>query len=170
MERLKKKFETAKQFMPKPVIRKTKGAQIGIIAFGSTENAILEAQHLLDKENGIKSDFLRLRAIPFTDEVTMFIEEHDQIMVVEQNRDGQMHKILLMEYPQFAMKFKSVAYHDGLPAAAKWVREGILEKYQKAESGKQKAEVKKKAKVVKPSSRSKKEAVTKKKSTAKKKK
>lgn len=167
MERLKKKFETAKQFMPKPVLRETKGAQLGIIAFGSTENAILEAQHLLEKENGIKSDFLRLRAIPFTEETTKFIERHDQIMVVEQNRDGQLHKILLMEYPQHAMKFKSVAYHDGLPAAAKWVREGILEKY--SANSKKKVEVKKKAKVVKPNSKSRKEAAAKKKSTAKKK-
>jgi 2-oxoglutarate/2-oxoacid ferredoxin oxidoreductase subunit alpha len=158
MERLKKKFENAKNFMPKPVLRETTGAQIGIIAFGSTENAILEAQHLLDKEHGIKSDFLRLRAIPFTDEVTKFIETYDQIMVVEQNRDGQMYKILLAEYPQFAMKFKSVAFHDGLPASATWVRDGILEKYQKAKSGKQKAEGKKTAKVAKPSSKSKKEA------------
>jgi 2-oxoglutarate/2-oxoacid ferredoxin oxidoreductase subunit alpha len=158
MERLKKKFENAKNFMPKPVLLETTGAQIGIIAFGSTENAILEAQHLLDKEHGIKSDFLRLRAIPFTDEVTKFIETYDQIMVVEQNRDGQMYKILLAEYPQFAMKFKSVAFHDGLPASATWVRDGILEKYQKAKSGKQKAEGKKTAKVAKPSSKSKKEA------------
>jgi pyruvate/2-oxoacid:ferredoxin oxidoreductase alpha subunit len=158
-----------------PVLLETTGAQIGIIAFGSTENAILEAQHLLDKEHGIKSDFLRLRAIPFTDEVTKFIETHDQIMVVEQNRDGQMYKILLAEYPQFAMKFKSVAFHDGLPASATWVRDGILEKYlvnssQKSVSSKKKTSFKKTAKVAKPSSKSKKEAVTKKKSTVKKKK
>src|SRR5690606_14462394 len=128
MERLKKKFETAKNFMPKPIVREVQGAEIGIIAFGSTENAILEAQHLLEKDHGIKSDFLRLRAIPFTDEVGEFFEKHDQIMVVEQNRDGQLHKILLMEYPQFAMKFKSVAFHDGLPASASWVLDGILKK------------------------------------------
>jgi len=168
MERLKKKFENAKNFMPKPVLREVKGAEIGILAFGSTENAILEAQHLLDKEHGIKSDFLRLRAIPFTDEVTQFIEKHEQIMVVEQNRDGQLYKILLAEYPQYSMKFKSVAFHDGLPASATWVRDGILEKYQKAESGKQKIEVKKNVNGAKPTSKSKKEAV-KKKSTAKKK-
>lgn len=175
MERLKKKFESAKNFMPKPVLREVKGAEVGILAFGSTENAILEAQHLLDKEHGIKSDFLRLRAIPFTDEVTQFIEKHEQIMVVEQNRDGQLYKILLAEYPQYSMKFKSVAYHDGLPASATWVRDGILEKYQKAESGKQKAEVTSSLKVrknvngAKPTSKSKKEAVAKKKSAAKKK-
>jgi len=160
MERLKKKFESAKNFMPKPVLREVKGADIGILAFGSTENAILEAQHLLDKEHGIKSDFLRLRALPFTDEVTKFIETHDQIMVVEQNRDGQMYKILLTEYPQYAMKFKSVAFHDGLPASATWVRDGILEKYSVNSNQKsvKKESVKKTAKVAKSSSKSKKEA------------
>jgi 2-oxoglutarate ferredoxin oxidoreductase subunit alpha len=177
MERLKTKHENAKSFMPKPVLRETKGAMTGILAYGSTENAILEAQHLLSKEDGIKSDFLRVRAIPFTDEVTKFIEKHEQVIIVEQNRDGQMYQILLAEYPQFAMKFKSVAFHDGLPASAVWVRDGILGKYSvnsKAVNSNQKSvkkvSAKKNAKVVKPSSKSKKEAVTKKKSTAKKKK
>lgn len=168
MERLKKKFESAKNFMPKPVLREVKGAEVGILAFGSTENAILEAQHLLDKEHGIKSDFLRLRAIPFTSEVTKFIEKHNQIMVVEQNRDGQLYKILLAEYPQYSMKFKSVAFHDGLPASATWVRDGIIEKYEKIASDKKKTSAKKNVNGAKPSVKSKKEAV-KKKSTAKKK-
>jgi 2-oxoglutarate/2-oxoacid ferredoxin oxidoreductase subunit alpha len=166
MERLKTKHENAKVFMPKPVLHSIKGAQVGILAFGSTENAILEAQYYLDKEDNIKTDFLRVRAIPFTDEVTNFIEKYDQIMVVEQNRDGQMYQILLAEYPQFAMRFKSVAYHDGLPAAAKWVREGILAKYSVSST---KAKVKKTASGAKPSSKSSKEALTKKKSTVKKK-
>jgi 2-oxoglutarate ferredoxin oxidoreductase subunit alpha len=151
MERLKKKIESAKNFMPKSVLREVKGAEVGIFAFGSTENAILEAQHLLEKAHGIKSDFLRLRAIPFTDEVTQFIEKHNQIMVVEQNRDGQMYKILLAEYPQFAMKFKSVAFHDGLPASAIWVRDGILEKYS-VNSNQKKAVAKKNVNGAKPSS------------------
>lgn len=182
MERLKKKFGNAKNFMPKPVLIETKGAEIGIFAFGSTENAILEAQHLLGKEHGIKSDFLRLRAIPFTDEVTKFIEKHNQIMVVEQNRDGQLYKILLAEYPQYSMKFKSVAFHDGLPASAIWVRDGILEKYSvgskklSVNSNQKKAVAKKNVNGAKPNVKpalsrvevSSKEAV-KKKSTAKKK-
>lgn len=155
MERLKKKYETAKEFMPAPVLHNMKSAEVGILAFGSTENAILEAQHQLDKDHGIKTDFLRLRALPFTDDVSKFIEKHEQIIVVEQNRDSQMLQILLAEYPQFAMKFKSVAYHDGLPASAKWVREGFLEKYEKAVK---KVSAKKTAKVAKTSSRSSKEA------------
>ena len=80
-------------------------------------------------EHGIKADFLRIRAIPFAQEVTDFVNQHDQIFVVEQNRDGQLNQILTTEYPEQAAKFKSVAYGDGLPAAAKWVREGILANY-----------------------------------------
>ncbi len=157
MERLKEKFYKSKKYMPKPVLHSTKGATIGIIAYGSTENAVLEAQYHLNQEDGIKADFLRIRAIPFTDEVIRFIEKYDQVFVVEMNRDAQMQQILVTEYPQYAMRFKSVAYHDGLPAAAKWVREGILANYEKTGTQK-KAPAKKTAAKAKPASRSKKEA------------
>ena len=144
MERLKTKHYNAASYMPKPINHPIKGATVGIIAYGSTENAVLEAQYHLAKDDGINADFLRVRAIPFTEEVVKFIETYDQIFIVEMNRDGQMYQILLTEYPQYAAKFKSVAYHDGLPAAAKWVREGILAKYE-AEGKKQKAVAQKKA-------------------------
>jgi 2-oxoglutarate ferredoxin oxidoreductase subunit alpha len=139
MERLARKQIAAKQYVPPPVLHGNPKASIGIIAYGSTENAIFEAQKQLEKEHGIQSEFLRVRAVPFTKEVDEFIERHDQIFVVEMNRDSQMLQILYTEYPQYATKFKAVAYHDGLPAAAKWIREGILEKHggQKAASSKQ---------------------------------
>ena len=142
MERLKKKQETAKQFVPAPVLRTMKGATIGIIAYGSTEAAVLEAQHQLNTKHGIKSDFLRIRALPFTKEVDKFLAKYDQIFIVEMNRDGQMSQILKTEYAQFAPKLKSVAFGDGMPASAKWVREGILSNY---ESINQKSVVSKKA-------------------------
>jgi len=132
MDRLKRKNETAKQYVPAPVRHEMKGATVGIIAYGSTEAAVLEAQYELDKEHGIKTDFLRIRALPFSKEVDAFLAEYDQIFIVEMNRDGQMDQILKTEYAQYARNFKSVAYGDGLPAAAKWVREGILAKYEKA--------------------------------------
>ncbi len=140
MERLGRKQITAKEYVPVPVLHGNPKASVGIIAYGSTENAIFEAQEQLEQENGIQSEFLRVRAVPFTKEVDEFIKRHDQIFVVEMNRDSQMLQILYTEYPQYATRFKAVAYHDGLPAAAKWVREGILEKYseQKAEGEKQK--------------------------------
>lgn len=129
MDRLRKKQETAKHYVPAPVLHPMKGATVGILAYGSTEAAILEAQHQLNKDYGLKTDFLRIRAVPFTREVDTFLAKYDQVFVVEMNRDGQMAQILKTEYPQYAANFKSVAYGDGLPASAKWVREGIWEKY-----------------------------------------
>ncbi len=126
MDRLKKKQETAKRYVPAPVLHKMKGATIGIISYGSTEAAVLEAQSLLNREHGIKSDFLRIRAVPFTMEVNAFLKKYDQVFIVEMNRDGQMDQILKIEYPQHATRFKSVAFGDGLPASAKWIIEGIL--------------------------------------------
>ena len=129
MDRLKKKHETARLYVPKPVLHAVKGATVGIIGYGSTEAAILEAMHQLDVDHGIKAEFLRLRSVPFTEEVTEFVNKYDQVFVVEMNRDGQMNQLLTIEYPQIAAKFKSVAFGDGMPAYAKWVREGILAQY-----------------------------------------
>ena len=129
MDRLKRKYETARKYVPEPVRYEKAGAMVGVIGFGSTEAAILEAIHQLDVEQGIKADFLRIRALPCTEEVTDFVQHYDQIFVVEQNRDGQLNQILTAEYPEQAPNFRSVAYGDGMPAAAKWVREGILAKY-----------------------------------------
>jgi 2-oxoglutarate ferredoxin oxidoreductase subunit alpha len=124
MARLKKKFETARKYVPDAIVENMKGAKAGIIAYGSSDQAVLEARDYLAEE-GIKTDYLRLRAIPFTDAVTKFVESHDDIYVVEMNRDGQMKKLLLLEYPQFAMKFHSIAKHDGMPLNARWVKESI---------------------------------------------
>ena len=129
MDRLKRKHDTASQYVPAPVTHKTPGATVGIISYGSTESAILEAMHQLDTQHGIKADFMRVRAVPFTQEVTEFVNRYDQVFVVEMNRDGQLDQILTIEYQQRAPHFKSVAYGDGMPASAKWVREGILAKH-----------------------------------------
>ena len=151
MDRLKRKHETAREYVPAPVLHTAKGATVGIIGYGSTEAAIMEAMHQLDTEHGIKAEFLRVRALPFTKEVTDFVNKYDQVFVVEMNRDGQMNQLLTIEYPQMAAKFKSVAFGDGLPAYAKWVREGILAQYAapakvKAKTTATKATVKKAAK------------------------
>ena len=129
LDRLKKKYELGRKHLPKPVLHTRSGATIGIIAFGSTESAVLEAMHQLDTQHGIQADFLRVRAIPFSEEVAEFINKYDQVFVIDMNRDGQMHQLLTIEYPQKASALKSVAYGDGMPAAARWIREGILAKY-----------------------------------------
>jgi 2-oxoglutarate ferredoxin oxidoreductase subunit alpha len=143
MDRLKKKYDTAENFVPKPVIAKTAGAKIGIIGYGSTGPAIEEARYQLEHEHGLKIDFMRLLAVPFTAEVDEFIKEHNQIFVVEMNRGGQMHKLLTVSHPDSATKLIKVAFNDGLPATAKWVRESIFSKVegmkQKTESKRQRA-------------------------------
>jgi 2-oxoglutarate ferredoxin oxidoreductase subunit alpha len=129
MLRLKKKFATARQYVPKPVIFNGTEAKIAIIAYGSTEAAINEARDQLSNEHGMATDFMRVRAYPFSPEVDEFVKKYDQIFIVEMNRDGQLHQLLSLAYPEQVMNFKSVAFGDGMPAAAKWVREGILAKY-----------------------------------------
>jgi 2-oxoglutarate ferredoxin oxidoreductase subunit alpha len=98
MLRLRKKFDTARQYVPKPVIETMKAADIGVIAFGSTEPAVQEARHDLALA-GMKTDFLRLRAIPFTQEVTDFVRDHEKVYVVEMNRDGCYTASCLPEMP-----------------------------------------------------------------------
>ena len=124
MARLKKKFETAKQLVPKPVIETIKDADIGIIAYGSTLPAVKEARHYL-AQNGLKTDLLQLRAVPFTDEVTEFIYNHERSYVVEMNRDGQLHQLLSLEYAPVCAKLTSVAHLDGLSMTAQFVEDRI---------------------------------------------
>ncbi|MBN1451146.1 MAG: 2-oxoacid:acceptor oxidoreductase subunit alpha [Anaerolineales bacterium] len=128
MDRIKKKYDNAAKFIPAPIIERQDGANIGIIAFGSTEPAIREARYQLETEAGLKSDSMRIRGIPFTDDVPEFIESHEHNFVVEMNRDGQMYQLLLVEYPHLAGKLTSAAFNDGLPATAKWVKDSILSK------------------------------------------
>ena len=125
LERLKRKFETARAYVPAPVIDSMPDAEIGIIAFGSTQPAVQEARQQL-AEKGLRSDFLRLRAIPFTNEVTDYVRSHRRIYIVEMNRDGQLHQLLTTQYPDRAINLISLAYTDGLPMTARQVREGIL--------------------------------------------
>lgn len=127
MIRLRKKFETARKLMPKPIIETidSNNIEIGIIAFGSTDPAVKEACHNLYKIC-VKCDYLRLRAVPFSSEVDGFIQNHDRIYVVEMNRDGQLHQLLTLEYPAQCMKMTSLAHIDGLPLSAQWIEEAII--------------------------------------------
>jgi 2-oxoglutarate ferredoxin oxidoreductase subunit alpha len=123
--RLKRKFETARRYVPGPIMEAMQGAEIGIISFGSTLPAIEEARYQLNEKN-MPTDFLRVRAVPFTDEVGEFIRQHQRVYVVEMNRDGQLHQLLTLEYPDLSGKLRSIAFTDGLPLTARFVREAIL--------------------------------------------
>jgi 2-oxoglutarate ferredoxin oxidoreductase subunit alpha len=95
LDRLKKKFETARGLLPLPVIEKMEAAKIGIIAFGSTDPAVQEARYYL-AEAGIPTDYLRVRAIPFSPQVADFIRQHQRTYIVELIRDGQLHQLLTL--------------------------------------------------------------------------
>src|SRR6202167_6250934 len=116
MERLNRKFETARSFVPRPEILKGEKAKIGIIAYGTSHWGIIESRDQLRNEYAIETDYLRLRAYPFTREVHEFIEQHDRVYVVEQNRDAQMLSLLKLDLkPELTTRLRSIALLDGLP-------------------------------------------------------
>lgn len=124
--RIKAKYAWARQNAPQPVVYKTEGgAKIGLIGFGTTEAAILEARDQLQAA-GIPTDFLRVRSIPFAESVAEFIRTHERVYVVELNRDGQLHQLLTINFPEQTNKLVSVAHLDGLPMTARWAREQIM--------------------------------------------
>jgi 2-oxoglutarate ferredoxin oxidoreductase subunit alpha len=121
MERLLKKFETAKKIIPAPIRRNAREAtKFGAIYFGSTTVAIDEAIGTLEK-TGIHLDTLRLRAYPFADEVLDFIRDHERVFLVEQNRDAQMRTLLLDTGRVDSAKIVSVLHYDGTPITANFI-------------------------------------------------
>ncbi len=131
MDRLKKKFQTAIDYLPKPVITTVDGASQAIIAFGSTVPAVDEARVLLEKEAGKKTSFLRLRSIPFSNDVKEFVQKHEKVFIVEMNRDGQLYEELIIAMPELSSKLVSVAYSDGMPPTAKRIVKEIMAKENK---------------------------------------
>ena len=119
MERLWRKLDTATKYMPPPVID-GRDSDIGIIGFGSTDPAIQEARSLLASQ-GVRTDYLRLRAVPFTDGVKEFVRNHKKLFVIEMNTDGQMRQLLQIEYPEYAIRLASLKQNNGLPLTAEWV-------------------------------------------------
>ncbi|MBZ0137315.1 MAG: 2-oxoacid:acceptor oxidoreductase subunit alpha [Planctomycetes bacterium] len=127
MDRLTRKFETAKTMVPKPEIIE-EGHAAGILYFGTTQEAIREALATLDKKHALKLDQCRLRAFPFTQEVEDFLNKHERVYVVELNRDGQMRMALDAELPRFSSKLRGIHHYDGMPLTANFVVESIINK------------------------------------------
>lgn len=119
MERLSKKFETAKQYVPSPKIKSVgKHTPCGLIFFGTTASPCYEAAEILGEE-GILLDTMRIRAFPFNEEVDQFVADHEMVFVVEQNRDGQMRRLLINECEMPPGKLVSILHFDGLPITAR---------------------------------------------------
>jgi 2-oxoglutarate ferredoxin oxidoreductase subunit alpha len=128
MQRLLRKLETAKTLVPKPILRQAKEpTRYGVIYFGSTSAAINEAIVSLEKQ-GIHLDMLRLRAFPFSDSVIDFVHSHDQVFVVEQNRDAQMRMLLVNEGAIDPARFISILHYDGTPITARFITAEIADR------------------------------------------
>jgi len=128
MQRLLRKLDTAKRLVPAPVVRAAaQPTHYGVIYFGSTSAAMEEALAALEMQ-GIHLDTMRLRAFPFADEVIDFVNHHDQVFVVEQNRDAQMRMLLVNEGAIDPARFISILHYDGTPITARFITKEIAER------------------------------------------
>lgn len=118
MKRLQKKWQTAKRYVPGPVIYGDQKSNIGILFFGTSADASLEARDMLAAE-GLPLDALRVRAFPFNHEIEQFIANHEQVFVIEQNRDGQLRSLLINECEINPGKLTPVLHYDGMPISAR---------------------------------------------------
>jgi 2-oxoglutarate ferredoxin oxidoreductase subunit alpha len=127
MNRLARKFETARAKLPQPVIPEVGRCEVGIIAYGTSHWAVLEALDQLKQEQDIEASYCRLRAYPFALEVLDFIRRHDRVYVVDQNRDAQMLGLLRLELAaEDIRKLRSVRHYDGLPIDARSITDQIV--------------------------------------------
>ncbi len=118
------KWETAKTLVPKPAVSFSKNNDFGIISIGSCDDAIREARDMM-KQQDQNLNYLRVKAFPFTKEVQKFLDAHKIIFVVEQNRDGQLSKLLISETEVDPKKIKSIRLYNGIPIFPKDVVEKI---------------------------------------------
>jgi len=129
LDRLARKFETAKSLVPQPVVDVVTGAKVGIIGYGSSDFAIQESRDQLREQHGLTTSYLRLRAYPFTAELDDFIRRHERVYLVEQNRDAQMLSLILIDGDRTeSAKIRSVLHYSGMPIDARSVTDGILAK------------------------------------------
>jgi 2-oxoglutarate ferredoxin oxidoreductase subunit alpha len=125
MERIARKLETARGELPKPIIQLKKKSKVGLIGFGTVDPAIHEAIDRL-KEAGHAVSYMRVRAIPFSDEALGFIEKHERLYVIEMNTDGQLCQLLQLAVPAHATRLIKLNHNDGLPLSARWITESVL--------------------------------------------
>ena len=127
VDRLARKFETARTLVPAPVITTAKGTEVGIIAYGTSDWAVLESIDQLKQEQDLEVSYCRVRGYPFNEQVMDFIRRHQRIYVVEQNRDAQMHSLLRLDVePEEVRKLRRVLHYNGLPVDARSVTDSIV--------------------------------------------
>ena len=127
MDRLKRKMETARKRVPPPVLEEDPGAEIGIIAFGSSHWAVIESRDQLRSEQNIPTAYLRLRAFPFNDDIAKFVKRLKRVYIVEQNRDGQMCDLVRLTIcGSDCSKLRSARHYTGHPIDARTITDEIL--------------------------------------------
>ncbi len=126
VDRLAKKYETARKHVPQPVVDVRRGAKIGFIAYGTTDFPLQESRHQLESERDMETSYLRLRALPLTEDVKKFVANHERIYVVEQNRDGQMGDLIRLEVGEDQKKLRKILHYTGLPCDARSITNAVL--------------------------------------------
>jgi 2-oxoglutarate/2-oxoacid ferredoxin oxidoreductase subunit alpha len=127
MDRLNRKFETARNYVPKPVIESNPKAKIGFIGYGTSDYATQESRDQLREETKVETSYFRLRAYPFTAELAAFVDAHERIYVIEQNRDAQLLQLMKLELtPEQQTKLRSVLHYNGLPIDARSITDDVL--------------------------------------------
>lgn len=127
VDRLNRKFETARRHVPRPEIDIVPGAKVGLIGYGTSHWAITESRDQLREEADVKASYFRVRGYPFTAELAAFIDAHERLYVVEQNRDGQLLQLMKLDCPpERVAKLRSVLHYDGLPIDARSITDGVL--------------------------------------------
>lgn len=127
LDRIARKVNSAARAVPGPVIRRTQGAKIGLVTIGACHSACVEALDHLAQE-GIPMDYMRVRGFPFGEEVREFLESHETNFIVEQNRDGQLRSLLILETGIAGKHLESVRFYSGMPLSAHHVVEGVTSK------------------------------------------
>jgi len=127
MDRLARKFETARKFVPKPVVDQNPKAKIGLIAYGTSQFATEESRDQLLEETKVETSYFRVRAYPFNEELSKFVDAHERIYVIEQNRDAQLLQLMKLELaPDQQKKLRSVLHYSGLPIDARSISDDVL--------------------------------------------
>src|SRR5882762_10035520 len=127
LDRVARKFETMRSFVPKPQVANNSKARIGFVCFGTSHHSVGESRDQLKNEYGVETSYFRLKAYPFTQELTDFIHRHERVYVIEQNRDAQMLGLMRLEFTaQEIAKLRSVRYYGGLPLDARTVTDDIV--------------------------------------------
>jgi 2-oxoglutarate ferredoxin oxidoreductase subunit alpha len=127
VDRLAKKFENARNWMPAPVVEINRRASIGVIAYGTTHWAVVESRDQLKAEADLETSYYRVCGYPFRPALASFIERHERVYVIEQNRDGQMLSLMKLDLePDLVRRLRSVLYYSGLPIDARSISDSVL--------------------------------------------